>query len=90
MNTENDRAFAIRGRILKTLTCVELPPDLSVNVMQMISFASDNSGASLTTRWWLYISHFTCFRYTRRFSETRLTCIIRAICTYYFNLNISL
>jgi hypothetical protein len=39
--------YHIRGQILKLITCVEPSPGLSLNVMQMISLASKNSGASL-------------------------------------------
>jgi hypothetical protein len=67
----------IRGQILKPITCVETSPGLSGNVMQMISLASKNSGASLTSKWLLlYVSCFTRFRFTRRFPGTQLSPII--------------
>jgi hypothetical protein len=41
----------IRGQILKPITGVETSLGLSWNVMQTISLASENSGASLTSKW---------------------------------------
>jgi hypothetical protein len=55
------RAFDVRGfiqyyeehqyPIRDQSTCVEPSPSLSGNVMQMKSLASQNSGASLTSKW---------------------------------------
>jgi hypothetical protein len=42
--------YPIRGHILKPVTGVEPSPGLSGNVMQMISLASNNSGATLTSK----------------------------------------
>jgi hypothetical protein len=67
-----EHQYPIRGQILKPITCVEPSPRLSGNVMQMISESSKNSGASLTSKWWLlHVYRLTRFRYTRRFAGTR-------------------
>jgi hypothetical protein len=44
-----EHQYPICGHILKHITCVEPSPGLSGNVM--ISLASKNSGASLTSNW---------------------------------------
>jgi hypothetical protein len=80
-----EHQYPIRGQILKPITCVEHSPDLSGNVMQMISLTSKSSGASLTSKWrLLYISRFPRFQYTRRFAGTQPPCITRVtgICTF--------
>jgi hypothetical protein len=70
-------------QFLKPVTCVEPSPGLSGNVMQMISLASKNSGASLTSKWrLLYVSRVTRFRYTRRFAGTRHPRITRVACIF--------
>jgi hypothetical protein len=46
-----EHQYPIRGQILNPITCVEPSPGLSWNVMQMIGLASNNSGASLTSKW---------------------------------------
>jgi hypothetical protein len=43
-----EHQYPIDCQILKPTTCVEPSPRLSGNVMQMISLASENSGASVT------------------------------------------
>jgi hypothetical protein len=81
--------YPTRGQILKSVTCVEPCPGLSGNVMQMISLASKNYGASLTSKWQLlYVSRFTRFRYTRRLTGMEPPCISRVTCTRFkFYLN---
>jgi hypothetical protein len=89
------RAFDIRGFIsvlrgtlvsyprpnFKPVPFVELFPGLSGNVMQMISLASKNSGASLTSKWrLLYLSRFTRFFYTQRLAGTQPPCTTRVTC----------
>jgi hypothetical protein len=77
-----ENQYPIRGKFLKPLTWVEPTRGLSENVMQMISLASKNSGASLTSKWrLLYVSLFTRFRYTRRFVGTQPPCKERVTCT---------
>jgi hypothetical protein len=49
-----EHQYPIRGQILNPITCVEPSPGLSGNVMQMIRSASQNSGASLTSKWRCY------------------------------------
>jgi hypothetical protein len=73
----------LRPNFLKPITCVEPSQCLSGNVMQMISLASNNSGASLTSKWrLLYVSRFTRFHYTRRFTGTQPPCTKRVTCNW--------
>jgi hypothetical protein len=44
-----EHQYPILGQILKPFTCVESSQRLSWNVMQMISLALKNSGASVTS-----------------------------------------
>jgi hypothetical protein len=76
-----EQKYLIRGHILKLVTCIRLSPGLSGKVMQMISRASKNSGAILTSKWrLLYVSHFTRFHYKRRFAGTRPPRITSLLC----------
>jgi hypothetical protein len=78
--------YPIRGQLLKPITCTELPPGLSGNVMQLISLASKNYGASLISKCrLLYVSRFMSFRYTRRFLGTLPPCITRVTCMFAFD-----
>jgi hypothetical protein len=78
-----EHQYSTRGQILKPVACVEPSPGLPGNEMQMISLASKNSGASLTSRWLLlYVSRFTRFRYKRRFAGTQPPRITKVTCNY--------
>jgi hypothetical protein len=46
-----EHQYPVRGQILNPITCVKLSPGLSEYVIQMISLASKNSGARLTSKW---------------------------------------
>jgi hypothetical protein len=57
-------------RIIRSINILSVEnirsPGLSGYVMQMISLAAENSGASLASKLLLlYVSRFTCFQYTR-------------------------
>jgi hypothetical protein len=57
-----EHQYPTRSQILKPITCVKPSPRLSGNAMQMISLASENSGASLTSKWGLlYVSVLQVF-----------------------------
>jgi hypothetical protein len=63
------------------ITCIETSPGLTGNVMKMISLASKNSGASLTSKWrLLFASCFTRFRYTWRPTGMKNPCITGVTC----------
>jgi hypothetical protein len=69
--------YPICGQILKCITCIKQSPHLSRNVMQMISLASKNSNASLTSKWQLlHTSNFRFFSYMLQFSGTQTPYII--------------
>jgi hypothetical protein len=77
-----EHQYPIRCKILKPIIRVETSPGLSENVMQMISLATKNFGISLTSKWqFLYVSRFTRFPYTRRFTGTQPPCIPRVTYT---------
>jgi hypothetical protein len=71
-----------RNNILSEhITCVKTSPGLSGNVIKIISLASKNSGASVTSKWrLLYVSRFTRFRYTRRHTGIKHPCITKVTC----------
>lgn len=62
----------IRFPILKRVSCIKTSPGSFGNIMQMLSLVSENSGASLTSKWrLLFVSRFTPFRYTLWFAWTQ-------------------